>query len=67
MMLVLDTRSDIIIIHHDFLPPPRRGNHVKSDTTHTIINIHVLAHMLDICALIFSSCVIFTALPNRIM
>ena len=27
----------IIIIYHDFLPPPRRGSHVKSDNTHTII------------------------------
>ena len=25
----------IIIIYHDFLPTPRRGNHVKSDKTHT--------------------------------
>ena len=24
-------------IYHDFLPPPWRGNHVKSDNTHTII------------------------------
>ena len=24
-----------IIIYHDFLPAPRRGNHVKSDKTHT--------------------------------
>ena len=28
------------IIYHDFLPPPRRGSHVKSDNTHTSINIH---------------------------
>ena len=26
-----------IIIYHDFLPPPSRGSHVKSDNTHTII------------------------------
>ena len=26
-----------IIIYHDFLPPQRRGSHVKSDNTHTII------------------------------
>ena len=25
----------IIIIHHDFLRTPRRGNHVKSDKTQT--------------------------------
>ena len=25
----------IIIIYHDFLPPPRRGSLVKSDNTHT--------------------------------
>ena len=24
----------LVIIYHDFLPPPRRGNHVKSDNTH---------------------------------
>ena len=30
----------IIITNHDFLPPPRRGSHVKSDNTHTITNIH---------------------------
>ena len=27
-----------IIIYHNFLPPPRRGSHVKSDNTHIIIN-----------------------------
>ena len=37
----------IIIIYHDFLPPPRRGSHVKSDNTHTVIKIHSLAHILD--------------------
>ena len=58
----------IIIIYHDFPPPPRRGSHVKSDKhTLTIINIHPLAHILDICALIFSSCALFTVYPNRIM
>ena len=46
------------IIYHDFLPPPRRGCHVKSDNTHTIINIRPF---------IFSSCAIFTVYPNRIM
>ena len=34
------------ILHNDFLPPPRRGSHVKSDNTHThthtIIKIHLL-------------------------
>ena len=45
----------VIIIYHDFLPPPRRGIYVKSDNTHTIVNIHPLAHILDICALILSS------------
>ena len=29
--------TDIIIIYHDFLPPPIRGIHGKSDNTHTII------------------------------
>ena len=37
----------IIIIYHDFLPTPRRGSHVKSDNTHTVIRIHPLAHILD--------------------
>ena len=57
----------IIIIYHDFRPPPRRCSYVKSDNTHTIINIHTLAHILDICALICSSCAIFTVYFNRIM
>ena len=30
-------------------------------------SIHPFAHMLDTCALIFSSCTIFTIFPNRIM
>ena len=42
------------------------GNHVKSYNKHTI-NIHHLAHTLDTCALIFSSCAVFTVYPNRIM
>ena len=25
-------RDETVIIYHDFLPPPRRGSHVKSDT-----------------------------------
>ena len=45
----------ICIIYHDFLPPPRRGNHVKSHNTHIIINMHPLAHLLDICSLVFSA------------
>ena len=38
-----------------------------SDNTHTIINILPLAHILDICALIFSSCASFTVDPTHIM
>ena len=53
-----------ILIYHEFLPPPMRGSHVKSDNTHTLSNIHPLAHILDICALIFSSCALFTVYPN---
>ena len=53
----------IIIIYHDFLHQRRRGSHVKSDNTHTISNIHPLAHILDICDLIFSSCAVFTVYP----
>ena len=41
--------------------------HVKRDNTHTINNIHSLTHILDTCALIFSSCALFTVYPNRIM
>ena len=37
----------IIIMYYDFLPRPRRGSHVKSDKTHTVIAIHPLAHILD--------------------
>ena len=40
---------------------------ISSQITNTIINIHPLAHILDICALIFSSCAFFTVYPNRIM
>ena len=36
-----------VIIYHDFLPTPRRGSHVKSDKTHTLIKIHPLAHIRD--------------------
>ena len=58
----------MIIIYHDVLPPPRRGCHVKSDNTHTLSStIHPLAHILNTCTLIFSSCVIFTVYPNRVM
>ena len=55
-----------IIKYHGFLPPPRRVSHVKSDNTHTMIHIHPLAHILDICALIFNSCTQFTMYPIRI-
>ena len=30
-----NSKNEIIIIYHDFLPTPRRGSHVKSDKTHT--------------------------------
>ena len=65
-----------IIIYRDLLIPPRTGSHVKSDNTHTqthtIISTHPLAHILHICALIFSSCALFIFIPtascnNRIM
>ena len=55
----------MIIIYHDFFPPPRRGSHAKSDNT--IIDIHPLVHILDFCAVSFSSCALFTVYPNRIM
>ena len=61
----LDERR--LIIYHDFLRPPRRGSHIKSDNTHTIINIHHLAHILDICALIFSSSALFAVSSNHII
>ena len=41
----------IIIIYHDFVSPPRRRSHVKSDNTQTIINMHTLAQIVDIYAL----------------
>ena len=41
-------------------------DHVKSDNTLTI-HIHRLAHILDTCSLIFSSCPLFTVYHNRIM
>ena len=44
-------------------PSTRRGTHVKSDNTHTIISINPLAHIPDICTLIFSSCVPCTVYP----
>ena len=47
-----------MIIYHDFFSPPRSCTHVKSDTKHTIINIHPLAHILNISALIFNNCTI---------
>ena len=53
-------------MHQDFLHPLRKGNHVKSDNSHTIINIDPLAHTLDNCALILSSCAIFTVYPNHL-
>ena len=56
----------IITINRDSLPPPRRGSHVKSTNTQTT-NIHILAHILDICDFIFSSCTLFTVYLNRIM
>ena len=43
------------ITYHDFIPTPWRDSHVRSHNTHTIMNIHPLAHILDICDLIFGS------------
>ena len=40
---------------------------MSSQITHRHIIIHPLAHILDICALIFSSCALFTVFSNRIM
>ena len=31
------------VIYYDFLSTPRRGSHVKSDKTHTVIKIHPLS------------------------
>ena len=33
------------IIYHDFLPPPRRGSHVKSDKIHTQIGTNTPKHI----------------------
>ena len=63
-ILLTNYSANIIIIYHGFLPPPRRGSRVKSENTLTIINIHSFAHLLDICALIFSSCALFTFIPT---
>ena len=53
-----DQRKNIfmeIIIIYDFLPLPRKGSHVKSDSTHKIVKKQPLTHIPDICALIFIS------------
>ena len=42
----------IIMIYHDFFPPPRRGSHVRSDTHTELSNTHPLAHILGTCVLI---------------
>ena len=57
----------IIILFHDFLPPPGRGSHVRYHTL-TIVNIHPLAHIRDTCSLIFSICALFDSLsqPNHV-
>ena len=34
----------LLIIYHDFLPPPRSGSHVKPDNTHT----HTQSHQDDL-------------------
>ena len=57
----------IILIYHDFLLPLRKGSHVNSDNTHTIIHIHPLAHIIDTCTLIFHNFALFTVYPNCIM
>ena len=41
-----------------------QGGVVMSDNTRTIINIHPLAHILDICAFVFSSYAIFYSLSQ---
>ena len=43
------------------------GIFMSSQITHTIINIHPLAHIFDVCAFVFSSCALFTVYRNRIM
>ena len=40
---------------------------MSNQITHTIINMHPLAHILDICGLNFSSCAFLTVYPNRII
>ena len=58
----------IIIIYAITLSLHQEGVVMSSKITHTqSCNIHPLAHILDTCALIFNSCVIFTVYPNRIM
>ena len=57
--IVLWRVNTIIIIYHDFLPPPRRARVVMTSQiththTHTVINIHPIAQILDSWALIFS-------------
>ena len=47
MQLRKQYNNNNIIIYHKFLPPARKGSHVKSDNTHTSIKIHPLAHILD--------------------
>ena len=56
-----------IIIYYDFLPPSRKGSHVKSDYEHTIIRhtpLSDLVHILNTCAFIFTSCPLFYSLPH---
>ena len=55
----------IIIIYHDSFH--QGGVVMSSQLMLTIINIHPLAHILNNCALIFSSCALFTVYPNSIM
>ena len=62
---ILTNKIIIIIIYHDFLPPLGRCSLVKSDNTRTIINIYPLAHILEICDMIFSSCARFKIYPDR--
>ena len=38
---------------------------MSSQTTHTVINIHPLAHIFDICVLIFSSCASHHSLRDK--
>ena len=57
----------LIIIYHDFLLPPRRGSHVKSDDTHTNNDQYtpLSPYMYLTSAPLFS--VVFTVYSNRIM